>query len=148
MRFRGADYPGSTLLEQTSPGSVTTKAQDTYFGAEVVRWNRVDNVIEPLYDLFELANPRDDMFAQGWNSVDGASCSGGETLDGVEYHHVSSVNVGSTANYLVAARELSTVWSLAHDGSGPQARRDDSPNTTTITTAATSTTTTPTPLLL
>ena len=72
------------------------------------------------YDLFELANPRDDMFAQGWNSVDGASCSGGETLDGVEYHHVSSVNVGSTANYLVAARELSTVWSLAHDGSGVQ----------------------------
>ena len=36
------------------------------------------------------------------------------------YHHVSSVSVGSTGNYIVASRELSTIWSLAHDGSGVQ----------------------------
>ena len=33
---------------------------------------------------------------------------------------MSSVSVGVDANLLVASRELNTVWSLAHDGSGVQ----------------------------
>ena len=32
----------------------------------------------------------------------------------------SSVTAGATANIVVASRELSTIWSLAHDGSGVQ----------------------------
>ena len=47
-------------------------------------------------------------------------CSGGHSLNGIDYHHVSSVSVGVDANLLVASRELNTVWSLAHDGSGVQ----------------------------
>ena len=60
------------------------------------------------------------MFAYNWNLWGASQCSGGASVDGPEYHHVSSISVGRDANYLVAARELSTVWSLAHDGSGPQ----------------------------
>ena len=74
------------------------------------------------YDMFTLASPSVDgetFRASDWN-LQTATCSGGATLSGVEYHHVSSVSVGATANLLVASRELSTVWSLAHDGSGVQ----------------------------
>ena len=59
------------------------------------------------------------MFPMAWNSVTG-ECSGNVSRTGVEYHHVSSISVGSDANYIVASRELSTIWSLAHDGSGVQ----------------------------
>ena len=72
--------------------------------------------------MFTLASPSVDgetFRASDWN-LQTATCSGGATLSGVEYHHVSSVSVGATANLLVASRELSTVWSLAHDGSGVQ----------------------------
>ena len=49
-----------------------------------MRWNRLDNVIEPLYDLFDLADPTTDMFPAGWNAVDDVTCSGGETESGIE----------------------------------------------------------------
>ena len=66
-------------------------------------------------------SPQGEVFlASDWNLEDGCECSGGAKLGGVEYHHVSSVTAGSTANIVVASRELSTIWSLAHDGSGVQ----------------------------
>ena len=63
---------------------------------------------------------RHPMFAYNWNLWGDSSCSGGASVNGPEYHHVSSISVGNDANYIVAARELSTVWSLGHDGSGVQ----------------------------
>ena len=71
------------------------------------------------YDLFELADPTKDMFEQAWNTLEG-HCSGGQSLVGVDYHHVSSISVGPFDNLLVTSRELNTVWSLAHNGSGVQ----------------------------
>ena len=124
----GKLLPGTTVLERKAPSNVTDENYNVtyglFYGAEIVRWNRGDNVVEPLYDLFDFASPDRDMFSMAWNTVKG-SCSGrdGPGLieeEGVEYHHVSSVSVGSDANYIVASRELSTIWSLAHDGSGVQ----------------------------
>ena len=119
-RMKGKLLPDTDVRDFFKPdlGTLRTKA-DTFYGSEIVRWNREANVVEPLYDLFDFASPEKDMFAFAWNAVD-ASCSGNATRAGVEYHHVSSVSVGSDANYIVASRELSTIWSLAHDGSGVQ----------------------------
>ena len=121
-RLKGAFYAGVTVDTRFDPQTDDTYVENAFFGSEVVRWNRDENVIEPLYDLFELASPTIDgetFRASDWN-LQTATCSGSSTLSGVEYHHVSSVSVGSTANLLVASRELSTIWSLAHDGSGVQ----------------------------
>ena len=118
--MKGKLLPDTDVRDFFKPdlGVLRTKA-DTFYGSEIVRWNREDNVVEPLYDLFDYASPERAMFSFAWNAVD-ASCSGNATRAGVEYHHVSSVSVGSDANYIVASRELSTIWSLAHDGSGLQ----------------------------
>ena len=60
------------------------------------------------------------MFAGDWNKLENVGCSGGATISGVEYHHASSVSAGARGNYIVASRELATIWSLAADGSGAQ----------------------------
>ena len=120
-RLRGELFPNVTVRYKDGPDDDTAKREDTFFGSEIVRWNREDNVIEPLYNLFDLASPRGEVYlASDWNLVDSCACSGGASRDGVEYHHVSSVAAGATANILVASRELSTIWSLGHDGSGVQ----------------------------
>ena len=124
--MKGKELPGTRVIMRDYPDNATNATAGLFYGAEVVRWNRATNVVEPLYDLFEYANPRDDMFGMAWNYVKG-TCSGltpskteRVSKRGIEYHHVSSVSVGSTQNLLVASRELSTIWSFAHDGSGVQ----------------------------
>ena len=115
-------YPGTLaeFMPETHDGETTTAVYDYWFGSEIVRWNRADGRVEPLYDLFDFANPRDDMFAYNWDLNGAVGCSGGPQVDGPEYHHVSSVAAGNDANILVASRELATVWSFAHDGGGVQ----------------------------
>ena len=44
-----------TVDTRFDPQHDDTYAANAFFGSEVVRWNRDDNVIEPLYDLFALA---------------------------------------------------------------------------------------------
>ncbi|KAH8057252.1 hypothetical protein JL722_6901 [Aureococcus anophagefferens] len=100
-----------------SDAPTTTKA-DTFFGTQIVAWDRETDDMTVLYDLFDLA-PADSatLESSNWNAVRGG-CSGNTTLTGVEYHHVSSVTVGVESNLLASSRTLNTIWSLAHDGSG------------------------------
>ena len=54
------------------------------------------------YDMFTLASPSVDgetFRASDWN-LQTATCSGGATLSGVEYDHVSSASVGNEAEAL------------------------------------------------
>ena len=119
-RYRGARLPATTVeyIYSRQEGGYSD-VSDTFFGSEIVAWDRETNTIEPLYNLFEYASPGSEMFAFPWDSLTG-TCSGGASVTGVDYHHVSSIAVGSDSNLVVASRELSTVWSFAHDGSGLQ----------------------------
>ncbi|KAH8072835.1 hypothetical protein JL721_3485 [Aureococcus anophagefferens] len=114
--------PNVTVVAKGLNGSdapTTTKA-DTFFGTQIVAWDRETDDMAVLYDLFDLARPARDSVtfeSSNWNAVRGG-CSGNTTLTGVEYHHVSSVTVGVESNLLASSRTLNTIWSLAHDGSG------------------------------
>ena len=84
----------------------------------------MDNTIDKLYDMFDYAAPKDDDKSRElhdvqrlWNTED-AACSGGESITGIEWHHISSVTAGTQENIIKASRELNTIWSFAHDGSG------------------------------
>ena len=110
----------TALLMRTTPTDDDEETWDYWYGVEVVRWNRVDNVIEPLYDMFDFADPRTDMFPYMWNKLGPSGCSGEARVEGPEYHHVSAVATGSQGNILVTSRELATVWSLGHGGDGVQ----------------------------
>ena len=43
---------------------------------------------------------------------------GGERLNALDYHHISSVSVGRDDAYIVSSRNLDTIWALARNGSG------------------------------
>ena len=56
-------FPGTAcdFLPVAHANHTTSATYDYWFGSELVRWNRVDNVIEPLYDLcvgFRARAPR------------------------------------------------------------------------------------------
>ena len=124
-------YPNVTVVQRKSRGRdgvvLNTEVYDTFVGSQIVRWNRAENAVEVLYDMFDFAAPQSGRrphsghfttFANAaWNTQT-VKCSGGHEAEGIEYHHISSVSVGMESNILVASRDLNTVWSLAHDGSG------------------------------
>ena len=68
-RYKGHRYPNTSVWDHKSPNNYVKTAYDTFFGSEIVRWNRVDNVIEPLYVMFDFANPQDDMFWMSWDKA-------------------------------------------------------------------------------
>jgi hypothetical protein len=82
-RMKGVRYPRTNITMQTRPGVSYSEVYDVFYGAEIVRWNREDNVVEPLYDLFALAKPSDAMFPMAWNTISG-QCSGDVSLTGIE----------------------------------------------------------------
>ena len=87
-RMRGVRLPDTAIDQVKAPTKEGIETRDVFFGSEVVRWDRTSGAVEPLYDLFELANPVDDMFPNDWDYVDVAECSGGETMKrGIDYHH-------------------------------------------------------------
>ena len=61
-RMKGKLLPDTDVRDFFKPdlGTLRTKA-DTFYGSEIVRWNREANVVEPLYDLFALAKPGDEL---------------------------------------------------------------------------------------
>ena len=60
----------------------------------------------------------DDEGAQG-GAGDASANAGAEAAGWLDYHHVSSVSVSATTgDYIVASRNLDTVWCLKRDGSG------------------------------
>ena len=98
-----------------------------FAGMKIVAWNRTSGAAPvELYDLFDYINPAD---AAGL-SVDGENpnlmlmpmrCTGMDAaLDGVDYHHLSSLAIGTADNYVVTSRNLDAVLSLARDGRGLQ----------------------------
>lgn len=120
LRYTVQQFPGTNVSFYKDPSvGVYTGKEDYFFGTEIVRWNRQSNVIEPLYNMFDLVDPRMTMFPFSWNSLTG-SCNPNEPkISGIEYHHVSSVSVSAaTGDFIVASREFSTVWCLARNGSG------------------------------
>ena len=70
-RTRGKRIPATTVLQQFEPGSVEDSVEDTFYGSEIVSWDRETNEIEQLYDMFDLASPETDMFPQGWSTLSG-----------------------------------------------------------------------------
>lgn len=118
-RYAGRRYPNVSVGYRSTNGTAAVKT-DAFLGTQIVTWDRSANKVRVLYDLFDLAAPEPDgktFSSSNWNAVKGG-CSGNTTLEGLEYHHVSSVTVGTASNILVASRTLNTIWSLAHDGSG------------------------------
>ena len=118
-RYAARRIPNVTVAFRNGTRSFDRKA-DVFLGTQVVAWDRSTNDVEVLYDLFDLAKPSEGgrtFASSNWNDVR-AGCSGNTTTTGVEYHHVSSVTVGTQANVLVASRSLNTIWSLRHDGGG------------------------------
>ena len=123
-RYKVKFYPDVKVEEKRSKVKEVEETYNVFVGSEIVKWNRMDNTIDKLYDMFDYAAPKDDdksgsytTFNGLWNTED-AACSGGESITGIEWHHISSVTAGTQENILVASRELNTIWSFAHDGSG------------------------------
>ena len=139
VRMKGKKIPGTTLAMKSSATAYSNLTADFWFGSNVVKWNRHSEKVEVIYDMFDFADPRTSMFPNFWSFFT-SECSpletenddnskqlpsGGENWDppaitGVEYFHVSSISVSPlNGNYIVASRDLSTIWSLRRDGSGP-----------------------------
>jgi hypothetical protein len=91
-RMKGKRIPDVNVEMHVRPGSVDNTTYDTFYGAEVVRWNRETNTLEPLYDMFEFASPENAMFPMAWNTVT-AACSGTASLTGVEYANTGHPSV-------------------------------------------------------
>ena len=102
-----------------SATGVSWAQYDSVVGQSIVRWDPVANKIDVVYDMFDFASPDVDIFeSAAWTSTD-LACSGPDTVEALDYHHVSSVSVSATTgDYIVASRNLDTVWCLARDGSG------------------------------
>ena len=121
-RYAARRIPGVDLLWGTDDdGGYATVKADAFLGSQIARWTEAG--LDVVYDLFDFAKPvagsATPFVTKNWDDVD-MWCSGNATMEGVEYHHVSSVSVGVEENVLVASRTLNTIWSLAHDGSGAQ----------------------------
>ena len=102
-------------------GKFSTTHADTLAGATIVRWHRDDDTIEPLYNMFDFASPAifgDAPVTTTWTQLADVACSGGVSMDTLDYHHISSVSIGTHGNLLVSSRNLNTVWSLFANGSG------------------------------
>ena len=122
-RYKPRKLPNTTLETKESPDTPVARSRaDVWAGTEIVAWDRATGAVEPLYDMFDFADPRDIMFPFAWNTVllnCGGDVDKADALSAVEFHHISSVSVSeATGDYIVASRELSTVWSLFRDGSG------------------------------
>ena len=112
-------------FDKVSAGTVTASGTDwtdydTVVGQKVVKWNRDTNKISTVYDMFDLASPEKDMFESAAWTPTTAKCSGDDELTALDYHHISSVSLGLKDNYIVASRNLDTIWSLRRDGSGAE----------------------------
>ena len=65
--------------------------------------------------MFDLASPTmygDEPLTMTWTEEDNMVCSGGVSRSAVDYHHVSSVSVGTAGDLIVSSRNLNTVWAL------------------------------------
>ena len=114
-------FPNVTVTTRVTREEVHTTTRDTFIGGKIARWNRESNELETIYDMFDISDPHSDMIeSANWATsvVEQVGCSGEETLEAIDFHHISSVTVGNDGNFIVASRNLDTVWSLNHDGSG------------------------------
>ena len=101
-------------------------------GNDVVMWHRDANKLETVYNMFDIVNPIDlnpTPTSDSWTFEVGATapkCGGGDdntTLYAIDYHHVSSVFVGtsrSTTSLIVTLRNMNTVMALDPSGAGVQ----------------------------
>ena len=55
-------YPNVTVVQRKSRGRdgvvLNTEVYDTFVGSQIVRWNRAENTVEVLYDMFDFAAPQ------------------------------------------------------------------------------------------
>ena len=55
-------YPNVTVVQRKSRGRdgvvLNTEVYDTFVGSQIVRWNRAENAVEVLYDMFDFAAPQ------------------------------------------------------------------------------------------
>jgi hypothetical protein len=85
-----------------------------YVGDRIVRWvwdsNATDDTMtspEVVYDMFDYFAPNEtskyDLTALTSLEI---KCNGGVSAEGVDYHHGSSIAVGTDDNYLVRRRHV------------------------------------------
>ena len=88
----------TTLRKRAGRGFVVDVRYDFFLGASVAAWHRAAGVVQPLVDLWDVADPARSAawrpVEDTWTFVDGVECSGGESREALDYHHASSVRVG------------------------------------------------------
>ena len=65
-------------------GFVVDVSYDFFLGASVAAWHRTAGVVQPLVDLWDVADPASAAWRpveDTWTFVDGVECSGGESRE-------------------------------------------------------------------
>jgi len=127
--YQPSIHPDLYATIKTGPTQSVVEHTDTFANAVIVAWDhtvspddrKTINPLNPLYDLSEILPPSQHVLFEttAWNSVH-MTCAGNASRNAIEFHHVSSISAGRDDNYIVASRNLDTVWSLKRDGSGVQ----------------------------
>ncbi|KAJ8605375.1 hypothetical protein CTAYLR_002380 [Chrysophaeum taylorii] len=113
--------PDMRVPLKMGPTETVMERADTFANTVIVAWDHGTNELTPLYALSDIVPVTQKHLFEttAWNPVHMA-CSGDYARPAIEFHHVSSVSVGCDENYIVASRNLDTIWSLKRDGSGVQ----------------------------
>lgn len=119
--YKADVVPDMEVPLKMGPSETLSEKYDTFANTVLVAWDRSRGELRPLYDLTDFAPVTQAHLFEttAWNTVH-MNCAGDSSRTAVEFHHVSSVSVGSDDNYVVASRNLDTIWSLWRDGSGLQ----------------------------
>jgi hypothetical protein len=120
-RSRMGEYPATHIHVKDGPDDDSPWKMDRFQGVEIVAWHREQGTVQPLYDMFAYASPDNEAWLPTettWTKTENCECSGGASLDAVDYHHISSVSVGLDGDLLVSSRNLNTIFCFDAKGDG------------------------------
>lgn len=107
------------------PTESLSEHADTFANTVLVSWDHTQTdpsaSLSVVYDLRDFVPVTQHHLFEttAWNSVH-MECNDVDSRTAIEFHHVSSISLGNDDNYIVASRNLDTIWSLRRDGSGLQ----------------------------
>ena len=114
-------YDDTEVVLKTGVEDDVAWHENMFAGVEIVAWERSDNYIRKMYDLFDVAAPDDKGWnpkEQTWTTLGGCQCAGDDKYIAVDYHHISSVSVGPNGDLLVSSRNLNTIWAFNASAEG------------------------------
>ena len=129
------DVEGLPVLSLQTESKYFSGLSEEQQGNKLVRWDRGNDTLEVLYDLFDFYNPVTDYGACSGRNPEDDPCrpsrranatAGDRKLSGPwpgraqDWSHANSAARGTQNNWIMSARHLSSVISFHDDGSGIQ----------------------------